>query len=165
MNMFIKYCVVTILLSTCHCKVGLGNHPAAWHSNSTDCLLKASISRPKIFTLPFSAIRQKHIHALEFYTFCFYICACMYFWLILCIYEVLIPTKLSGSLKRSLLKIHVAAHAASVRPKMNITSPVGLFTFSKARFDSSWVIDRVSQSLNCLTTTSPLFPFISFPAS
>ena len=38
-------------------------------------------------------------------------------------------------------------------------------SLTKDRFHSSRVIDRVSQSLNCLTNASPLFPFISFPAS
>ena len=38
-------------------------------------------------------------------------------------------------------------------------------SLTKDGFHSSRVIDRVSQSLNCLTNASPLFPFISFPAS
>lgn len=38
-------------------------------------------------------------------------------------------------------------------------------SLTKDGFHSSWVIDLVSQSLNCLTNASPLFPFISFPAS
>lgn len=46
----------------------------------------------------------------------------------------------------------------------SITSPVGLLTH-KSGFHSSRVIDRVSQSLNCLPKASPLFPLISFPAS
>lgn len=38
-------------------------------------------------------------------------------------------------------------------------------SLTKDGFHSSRVIDRMSQSLNCLTKASPLFPFISFPAS
>lgn len=38
-------------------------------------------------------------------------------------------------------------------------------SLTKDGFHSCRVIDRVSQSLNCLTNAFPLFPFISFPAS
>lgn len=45
---------------TCHCMWGWGYQPVAWHSNSVWAPLKASLSSPKIFTLPSSANTRGH---------------------------------------------------------------------------------------------------------
>lgn len=72
---FLQY-ALTFLSFTCHCKVGWGYHPAAWHSNRTDCPWNANLSSPKTFTLPFSAITLKKI-------FLIHVPACTYFCIIL----------------------------------------------------------------------------------
>lgn len=51
-------CVFTFSSYNCHCRVGSGYHPSAWHWNRTKSPLNASRFSPMIFTLPFSAVRQ-----------------------------------------------------------------------------------------------------------
>lgn len=155
---------LTFLSFTCHCKAGWGYHPAAWHSNRTDCPLNANLSSPKTFTLPFSAITLKK-------TFLIYVPACMYVLLYNPVYacgcvSLWQPTKpgrnrwISSTVSFGIpvVSSHICTHRWA-------SPPHWACSFSKDGFHWSRVIDLVSQSLNCLTNASPLFPFISSPAS
>lgn len=152
--------VFTSLSFTCHFSTGWGDHPAAWHSNRTDCPWKANLFSPRTFTLPFSVIRKQSVTFLS--DVCLYLSKVDWY----CSYPI-------SELKLWTKQGRILSAPSSVSSEILVfgwiisahrgASPLQLaWSLTKDGFQSSWVIDHMSPRLNCLTNASPFLPF---PAS